>query len=499
MMGVEILGGLTQNALTLTPFSMASPVLGAVLFLVGSAKGVSEAYDSITTLLSKLEDFTGRLQEYTRAAVDPKLKKKVVDILTTLLEILARSEKLIKKGRLKQYMSGTFLGGNEKIASAMTRLNSLMDTENRLVGSLVYSTVLRTNETVDRSEKTMERNEKTLQSVSGSVNGEFLFSRQPLPISSKILFILDKAKINLNGVLLTLIYLSIELKKDANEKIEKERLDKKLDSDVLGKVQDRHNYVLEQMLEGSGNWIKEEPLYKGWINEEEPILWIFGGPGAGKSFLSSKIVSHLLDLHAQDRNHSARISVGYFYIKENDERLRSVNAIFKSVALQIANDNPVYKKHVVNVCESPDRIGTAKSTWQHLFLEFFGSQQNADSAAFVVIDGLDEAPKAEREMFLELLKSIEDYPSKRPRLNFVIVGRPELRDTIASIWESHKVFIEVSATKNRADIEEYINCGMRKVRALKNKRIPLGNREKLRVDIVNKLKEGANGMFLWVK
>lgn len=292
--------------------------------------------------------------------------------------------------------------------------------------------------------------------------------------------------------------LLIEFKKDANEKVEKERLDK-LDREVLGKVQDRHNYVLEQMLEGSGNWIKEEPLYKGWTNEEEPILWIFGGPGAGKSFLSSKIVSHLLDLHAQDRDHSARISVGYFYIKENDERLRSVNAIFKSVALQIANDNPVYKKHVVNVCESPDKIGTAKSTWQHLFLDFFGSQQNADSAAFVVIDGLDEAPKAEREMFLELLKSLEGYPSKRPRLNFVIVGRPELRDTITSIWESHKVFIEVSAAKNRADIEEYINGGMRKVRALKNKRIPLGNREKLRVDIVNKLKEGANGMFLWVK
>ena len=173
MKGVEVLGGLTQNALTLTPFSMASPVLGAVLFLVSSAKGVSQAYDDITTLLSKLKDFTGRLQEYTRAAVDPKLKK-VVDILTTLLELFARSEKLIKKGRFKQYMSGTFLGSNEKIVGAMTRLNSLIDTEDKLVGSLVYSTVLKTNETVGRNEKTMERNEKAIQSVSGSLNGEIL-------------------------------------------------------------------------------------------------------------------------------------------------------------------------------------------------------------------------------------------------------------------------------------------------------------------------------------
>ena len=297
-----------------------------------------------------------------------------------------------------------------------------------------------------------------------------------------------------------MICLSIDSKKEANEKIEQERLDK-LDKDVLGLVQDNHRYVSEQILEGTGNWIKEEPLYKGWINEEDPILWIFGGPGAGKSFLSSKIISHLLDLHVRGPSHAARISVGYFYIKENDERLRTLNAIFKSVALQIANQNPVYKKHVVTACESSDIIATAKSTWQNLFLNFFGSQQNADSASFIVIDGLDEAPKSQQKLFLELLKSLEDYRSlggsKRPRLNFVIISRPELQDTIAYVWESRTIFIEVSAAKNRADIEAYINVGMRKVRALKNPRIP--NREKLRDDIINSLREGANGMFLWVK
>lgn len=35
MKPVELIGGMTQGALTLTPFSPASTVLGAVLFLVG--------------------------------------------------------------------------------------------------------------------------------------------------------------------------------------------------------------------------------------------------------------------------------------------------------------------------------------------------------------------------------------------------------------------------------------------------------------------------------
>ena len=304
------------------------------------------------------------------------------------------------------------------------------------------------------------------------------------------------------SALITLFHLSIELKKDNNEKVEQERLDK-LDREVLRKVEDRRNYVLDQMLEGSGNWIREEPLYKSWIKEENPILWIFGGPGAGKSFLSSAIVSHLQDLYSRRHGQPTRVSVGYFYIRENDERLRSLNAIFKGVALQIANDNPVYKKHVVNVCESQDNIGTARKSWQSLFLDYFGSQQNTDSAAFIVIDGLDEASKAEQGMFLRILGSLEDHPnlacSKRPRLSFVILARPEVRDTIAIEWESRPVFIEVSAAKNRADIESYINRGVHKVRALKMRGIQRADREKLKADIINRLKQGANGMFLWVK
>lgn len=58
------------------------------------------------------------------------------------------------------------------------------------------------------------------------------------------------------GALLRLIYLSIDFRKDVNEKIEQEKLDK-LDKEVLGKVQDKQKYGSDQMSEGIGNWIKE--------------------------------------------------------------------------------------------------------------------------------------------------------------------------------------------------------------------------------------------------
>ena len=179
MHGVEVIGRLTENTLTLTPFSYASPVLGAVMYLVTAAKGVSKAYDSIIELLSQLEDFTSRLEEYVKSALDLKLRKKIVDILTTLLEIFARSEKMIEKGRFKQYLSVTFLSGNEKVSHALNRLRSLMQAETRLVGSLTYSTTTKTSEAIDRNEQalqrtemTTERTERKLEGVITSTNGQ---------------------------------------------------------------------------------------------------------------------------------------------------------------------------------------------------------------------------------------------------------------------------------------------------------------------------------------
>ena len=160
----------------------------------------------------------------------------------------------------------------------------------------------------------------------------------------------------------------------------------------------------------------------------------------------------------------------------------------KSVALQIATNDSVYRKHAANVCNSRDKISTASRAWQSLFLDFFSSHQNRDSAAFVVIERLDEAPKGEQETFLKILRSLEKPPSHvnrdQIRIQFTMVSRPELRQSISSIWESQIIYIEVSAVKNIADIDDYIKRGIHKVKALKNKHIRSADREVLRNTIV---------------
>jgi fungal STAND N-terminal Goodbye domain len=117
---LTVLLSVASSAISLSPFAPASTIFGAVLFVVRAAGGVSEAYDWIDELFDKLGDFTVRLEEYCKGGVvSSSLRTKVVQILECLLEILARSEKVIKTGRWKKYAAVLFLGKDEQIKASL--------------------------------------------------------------------------------------------------------------------------------------------------------------------------------------------------------------------------------------------------------------------------------------------------------------------------------------------------------------------------------------------
>ena len=197
-----------------------------------------------------------------------------------------------------------------------------------------------------------------------------------------------------------------------------------LDEKTRIKVLEKHDDMSDRRLSGTGDWIKSEPLFQQWIHEERPMLWILGGPGAGKSFLSSRIVSHLEEIYPQNPHRSSRVSIAYFYIKEDDHQLRNANTILKVIALQLTAQDSVFRNFAAEACKSPDNVATAKWTWNKIFMDFFRTRQSRGSAAFVLIDGLDELPRKEQETLLQLLGSLG--MADAPRLHFAMVGRPEV-------------------------------------------------------------------------
>jgi fungal STAND N-terminal Goodbye domain len=145
-----LVSAVAQSAVSCTPFAPASTILGAVLFLVRAADGVSEAYEWIENLFEKLSGFTQRLEQYVDASMNAHLQHKVVAILSCLLGILGQSEKVIKDGRFRKYAAVLFLGKDEKVKALFNHLADQFDDEQRLVLAITYATGQRIEKTTEQ-------------------------------------------------------------------------------------------------------------------------------------------------------------------------------------------------------------------------------------------------------------------------------------------------------------------------------------------------------------
>jgi hypothetical protein len=150
MRPVEVLGDIARTALDGSPFGSAGLVFAAVNHLIVSAKGVSEAYGSIIELLDQLADFSDRMDEYSQDTMDAKLKKRVIQILATLLEVFAQAETIMAMGRLSEFGRTVFLGKSKGVEDAVSKLEGLVISEGRFVTAKTYSTTVSISKEVGR-------------------------------------------------------------------------------------------------------------------------------------------------------------------------------------------------------------------------------------------------------------------------------------------------------------------------------------------------------------
>lgn len=280
-----------------------------------------------------------------------------------------------------------------------------------------------------------------------------------------------------------------------------------LKTTAVTQTDDWYSLFKRNLLEGSGAWLQKEEFFEVWMQHQAPILWVFGGPGAGKTMLSTWLITTLnKQFEAKSEMTSgAATHVGYFFVKENVEDLRNPNILFKTMAWQIQQTDPLFRRHAANVCGFNRKTAGAEDTWENLFLEFYQGFQGQDRRAVLIIDGLDEAEIHTQRRILRLMK---DYVSRiragQPaRIQFAVFGRLTLRPELERIQlDREEKIIEVSSVKNYEDMENYITNRVKNltiVRMMRSKK-PDGPKEakKFARGVRQKVLDGAAGVFLWV-
>jgi hypothetical protein len=207
-------------------------------------------------------------------------------------------------------------------------------------------------------------------------------------------------------------------------------------------------------LSRSGDWILKEQLFDRWFQMEFPVLWVLGKPGTGKTYLASRILSHI-------RQNSGLAS--FFYIREGMNAQHKPESILKAIAYQITGLYGAYREQAVAVCKEGDSLLLPESTWENLFVEPFS--KNTARPLFVVIDGVDEATMENQELIVKLAKRLSDLRSnarKYPAIQLLLLGRPDLDYNVSNVWRGEKrrpKILQVKPSMSKSDVERFIKQG----------------------------------------
>jgi hypothetical protein len=110
----------------------------------------------------------------------------------------------------------------------------------------------------------------------------------------------------------------------------------------------RRDKLLVKQHTGTGTWLLKEDSYKRWSQtddqtDDQTIVWIHGGPGCGKSVLSTFLARHLSENPHETFGKGCLLA--YFFCDDKDGRLKTADSILLNLVRQLLSQEPNIVAH----------------------------------------------------------------------------------------------------------------------------------------------------------
>jgi hypothetical protein len=240
------------------------------------------------------------------------------------------------------------------------------------------------------------------------------------------------------------------------------------------------------LLEDSYRWILENPEFLRWRNRDhDPLLWIKGDPGKGKTMLLCGIINEM------KRSMTTHL-LSYFFCQATDSRINNATAVLRGLLYMLVVQQPSLIQHVR---KKHDHAGKAlfedSNAWvalSEIFTNLLEDPSLYDT--YLVIDALDECVTDLRK----LLDLIAQTSSASSRVKWIVSSRnwPDIEERLERAGHKVKLSLELNAKSISTAVGVFIR---HKVRQLAERNKYDG---RTRNAVLAYLSSNAHDTFLWV-
>ncbi|KAK4220845.1 hypothetical protein QBC38DRAFT_493303 [Podospora fimiseda] len=200
----------------------------------------------------------------------------------------------------------------------------------------------------------------------------------------------------------------------------------------------------------AGGWLLKIARFRGWFDPTfctEPLLWITGIPGAGKSVLASVIVDAAQELDVPEND----ICVAFFFCQPDDSDANTFVAVARSILAQLVTQNTFL---IPQVYEQSSLSGEVTLSTNDLAKTLLTDVLSSCKNTYIIIDGLDACNRKEHKNIVSTFRTVVESlpPSQMHDIRCVFLCRddPAARKDLINI-----PMIRITPADNKDDIEKY--------------------------------------------
>ena len=249
----------------------------------------------------------------------------------------------------------------------------------------------------------------------------------------------------------------------------------------LTAAEDEQEEYLHQLADrrhsGTCDWILEHDHVYSWIEDDtaNPIIWMTGIPGAGKTFLSSLIIDNLRP--------RTKIASMYYFCGQRSSSGDSCAHILRTLIIQLLRQN-LDMAPLVHQAYLQKGSSRSSPSMKKMLKEVLS---NVNSSR-IVLDGIDECDHSTQKEIVTNLVELQKHVGNACKILFSSRHEPQINKSLAQ-----KTHVPLEGN-TAGGLHLYIQHNVEELKVL------FPSLDAILFDRVeHRLQRMANGMFLWVR